>query len=76
MIFPCTPCQDYWDGWRDYVEPYRKWIQYEKTGKRSVESYHQKAQERRDLVRRQQDMQLESCRRKGCLEQPAKEKAA
>lgn len=64
MIFPCTPCQAYWDGWRDYQEPYTKWIQYERGATRSIESYKQKAQERRDLVRRQQDLQAESCRHK------------
>jgi len=65
--FPCKGCQDYWDGWRDYVAPYTKWIQYERGGTRSLESYKQKAQERYDLVRRQQDMKLDSCRGKGCL---------
>lgn len=67
MNFPCNPCQTYWDGWRDYQAPYTKWIQYEHGATRSVESYHQKAQERRDLVRRQQNLQLESCRAKGCI---------
>ena len=67
MIFPNPECQAYWDGWRDYQAPYTKWIQYERGATRSIESYHQKAQERRDLVRRQQNLKLESCRAKGCI---------
>jgi len=67
MMFPDPECQTYWDGWRDYQAPYVKWIQYERGATRSLESYHQKAKERRDLVRRQQDLKLESCRAKGCI---------
>ena len=66
-MFPNEECQAYWDGWCDYQAPYTKWIQYERGAVRSLESYHQKAQERRDLVRRQQDLGLESCRAKGCI---------
>jgi len=67
MIFPNEGCQAYWDGWRDYQAPYTKYIQYERGATRSIESYKQKAQERRDLVRRQQELKLESCRAKGCI---------
>ena len=70
MIFPCAGCQDYWDGWRDQTTTYRKWIQYERTGARSVESYHAKAAEHRELVRRQQQLLLDSCRAKGCIKTP------
>jgi hypothetical protein len=67
VIFPNPECQAYWDGWRDYQAPYTKWIQYERGATRSLESYHQKAQERRELVRSQQQLKLESCRAKGCI---------
>lgn len=67
MIFPNPECQAYWDGWRDYQAPYTKWVQYERGATRSLESYHQKANERRELVRRQQDLKLESCRAEGCI---------
>ena len=67
MIFPNPECQAYWDGWRDYQAPYTKWIQYERGATRSLESYHQKAQERRELVRSQQQLKLDSCRAKGCI---------
>jgi len=67
VIFPNPECQAYWDGWRDYQAPYTKWIQYERGATRSLESYHQKAQERRELVRSQQQLKLDSCRAKGCI---------
>jgi hypothetical protein len=60
----CPPCQELDDAWRDYEAPYTKWIQYERGATRSVESYHQKAQERRDLIRRQREGIAESCRRR------------
>jgi hypothetical protein len=65
-MFQCEPCQTYWDGWRDYQEPYRGW-KHQGPAKMSVDSYHQKASERRELVIRQQNMKLESCRAKGCI---------
>ena len=73
--FPCEPCQTYWDGWRDYTAPYTKWIQYERGATRSIESYHQKAQERRDLVRQQLDGIITSCRRKHQAQDEMKEAA-
>lgn len=73
MRYPCQGCQDYHDGWLDHREPYTKWIQFGSI-KSSVESYHQKAQERRDLVRRQLELKEDSCRAKGCL--PAQREAA
>jgi len=60
----CEPCQVLHDGWLDYQAPYTKWIQYERGFARSVESYHAKAAERRDLVRQQLDGIRESCRNK------------
>lgn len=60
----CEPCRVLYDGWLDYQAPYTKWIQYERGSTRSVESYHAKAAERRDLVRHQLDSIRESCRNK------------
>ena len=62
----CPECQPLYDGWRDYQAPYTRWMQYERGATRSIESYHQKAQERRDLVRRQLALIEESCRKKHC----------
>jgi len=60
----CPPCRELYDGWLDYQAPYTKWIQYERGATRSIESYHQKAKERRNLVRQQLAGITESCRRK------------
>ena len=72
----CPACQELDDGWRDYQAPYTKWIQYERGATRSIESYHQKAQERRDLVRQQRAGIADICRRKHQARDETKEAAA
>jgi len=64
-----------YDGWLDYQAPYTKWIQYERGATRSVESYHQKAQERWELVHRQLSGITESCRRKHQAKEEMREAA-
>lgn len=69
MIFPNEKCQELYDGWLDYKVPYRGWIQ-QGPAHMSVESYHAKARERRELVKGQLDAIMASCRAKGCFDRP------
>lgn len=71
----CEPCQELHDGWVTYQAPYTKWIQYERGATRSIESYHAKAEERRNLVRQQLAMIDETCRHNHQLREELKEAA-
>lgn len=71
----CQPCQELYDGWLEYKAPYTKWMQYERGASRSIESYHQKAQERYELTRRQLDGIVDVCRRKHQTRDELKEAA-
>lgn len=75
MIFPCDPCQELYDGWVSYGPPVTRWIQYNNPT-RSVEIYKAKQADRRHLVRTQTDLIINSCRRKGCIENKQDRKAA
>ncbi len=67
MIFPCSPCQELYDGWTTYQKPASRWIQYNNPA-RSVEARSTQIRDHYKLINQQCAMIADSCRRKGCIE--------
>ena len=63
MIFPCSPCQELYDGWTMYQRPAARWIQY-MNPTHSIEARSNQIKEHYELINRQCAAIKESCRRK------------